>query len=102
VLPNALPLPPKLLLSPHFPTRCHCQRSHASAKLPPLPPSWPAFFATAKLPQPRCRCLHLMMDLVPFLFACCFSSHRKESHTKTEGIKLLVYALHIFLRVKIA
>jgi hypothetical protein len=32
-LTNALPLPPKLLLSPRFPTRCHCQQSCASAKL---------------------------------------------------------------------
>jgi hypothetical protein len=29
------------------------------------------------------------------LFACFPPSHRKESHTKTEGIKLLKYALQI-------
>jgi hypothetical protein len=28
-LSNVLPLPPKLLLSPRFPTRCHCQQSRA-------------------------------------------------------------------------
>jgi len=34
--------------------------------------------------------------------ACFFPSHRKEFLTKTEGIKLLKYALEILLRVKIA
>jgi hypothetical protein len=34
------------------------------------------------------------------LFVCFPPSHRKESDTKIEGIKLLKFALHIFWRVK--
>ncbi len=35
-------------LPPRFPKRCHRLQSHASTKLPPLPPSWP--------PPPCCHC----------------------------------------------
>ena len=39
--------------------------------------------------------------LSPLRFARFFPPHRKESHTKTQGMKLLKYALQIFWRVKI-
>ena len=53
------------------------------------------------LPSPTTASPQHLHGLIPYLLVSP-PSHRKESHTKTEGIKLLKYALQIFWRVKIA
>ena len=54
-----------------------------------------------RLPSPATALPQQLHGLIPYLLG--FSpSHRKKSHTKIEGIKLLKFALKIFWKLKIA